>query len=102
MILYKENRTESRKSLLEPMSEFSKVAGYKINIQKSVAFLHASNELYQRETKKTVPFIALTRWLNWLECCPLHQKVECLIPGQGTYLGCEFNPWLGCVQEATD
>ena len=39
MILYMENLIDSTKSLLELMHEFSKVAGYKINVQKSVAFL---------------------------------------------------------------
>ena len=36
---------------------------------------------------------ALTRWLSWLERCPIHQKFEDSIPGQGTYLGCGFHPW---------
>ena len=35
------------------LNEFSKVAGYKINIQKSVAFLHTNNEILERESKKT-------------------------------------------------
>ena len=39
MILYMENPIDSTKSLLEVIHEFSKVAGYKINVQKSVAFL---------------------------------------------------------------
>ena len=38
------------------INEFSKVAGYKINIQKSVAFLYANNELTEREIKKTILF----------------------------------------------
>lgn len=38
------------------MNEFSHVAGYKLNIQKSVAFLDTNNELSAREVKKTVPF----------------------------------------------
>ena len=42
--------------LLELIHKFSKVAGYEINIQKSVAFLHTNNELAKRETKKTIPF----------------------------------------------
>ena len=37
-------------------NEFSKVAGYKINIQKSIEFLYANNELTEREIKKTIPF----------------------------------------------
>ena len=55
MILYIENPKDSTKKLLKLINEFSKEAGYKINIQKSVAFLHINNELSQRETKKTIP-----------------------------------------------
>ena len=54
MILYIENPKESTKKL-ELLNEFSKVAGYKINIQKSVAFLYANNKLTEREIKKTIP-----------------------------------------------
>ena len=49
MILYIENPKDSTKKLLELINEFSKIAGYKINIQKSVAFLYANNELTERE-----------------------------------------------------
>ena len=49
MILYIENPKDSTKKLLELINEFSKVAGYKINIQKCVAFLYANNELPERE-----------------------------------------------------
>ena len=45
MILHMENPKHSTKKLLELINEFSKVTGYKINIQKSVAFLYANNEL---------------------------------------------------------
>ena len=48
-----------------------------------------------------VPF-ALAGSLSCVECHPLHQKVAGLIPGQGTYLGCGFNPQSGCVWEATN
>ena len=44
MILYIENPKDSTKKLLELINEFSKVAGYKINIQKSVAYLYANNK----------------------------------------------------------
>ena len=40
---------------------------------------------------------ALARWLDWLECRTVHQKVEGSIPGQGIYLGCRFNTWLGSI-----
>ena len=43
MILYMENLIDSTKSLLELIHEFSKVTGYKINVQKSVAFLYTNN-----------------------------------------------------------
>ena len=56
MILYIENPKDSMKTLLELTHEFSKVTGYKINIQKSVAFLYTNNEAAEREIKKTIPF----------------------------------------------
>ena len=45
MILYIENPKDSTQKLLELINEFSEVAGYKINIQKSVAFLYTSSEI---------------------------------------------------------
>ena len=45
MILYIENRKDSTQRLLDLIHEFSKVAGYKINIQESVAFLYTKNEI---------------------------------------------------------
>ena len=59
MILYIENpknSTQKKKKLLELINEFSKLEGYKINIQKLVAFLYTNNELSEREIKKTVTF----------------------------------------------
>ena len=53
MILYIENPKDSIKKVLELMNEFSKVAGYKINIQKSVAFLYVNNKLTEKEIKKS-------------------------------------------------
>ena len=50
MILYIENSKDSTKKLLEMINEFSKVAGYKMKIQVSVAFLYASNKPAERET----------------------------------------------------
>ena len=52
MILYIENPQDSTKKQLELINEFSKVAVYKINTQKSVAFLYANNELTEKEIKK--------------------------------------------------
>ena len=55
MILYIENPKDSTKKLRGLINEFSKIAGYKINIQKSVAFLYANNKLTKREIKNS-PF----------------------------------------------
>ena len=56
MILSIENPKDFTKKLLEMINKFSKVAGYKINIQNSVSFLYAHNEPTEREIKKTIPF----------------------------------------------
>ena len=56
MILYIENPKDSIRKLLELISEFSKVAGYKINTQKSLAFLYTKNEKSEREIKESIPF----------------------------------------------
>ena len=50
MILYIENPKNSTQKLLELINGFSKVAGYKINIQKLVAFLYTNNEVSERES----------------------------------------------------
>ena len=56
MILYIENTKDSTRKLLELINECSKVAGYKINTQKSLAFLYTNNEKIEREIKETIPF----------------------------------------------
>ena len=55
MIVYIENPIGSTKKLLDLISEFGKIAGYKVNIQKLMAFLYTNNELSERETKKKIP-----------------------------------------------
>ena len=55
MILYIENPKDSTRKLLELINEYSKVAGYKINTQKSLAFLYTNNEKTEREIKETTP-----------------------------------------------
>ena len=56
MILYIENTKDATRKLLELISEFGKVAGYKINAQKSLAFLYTNDEKSEREIKETFPF----------------------------------------------
>ena len=55
MILYIENPKDATRKLQELISEFGKVAGYKINSQKSVAFLYTNNERSEREIKGKSP-----------------------------------------------
>ncbi|KAF0879077.1 LORF2 protein, partial [Crocuta crocuta] len=66
MILYVENPTDSTRSLLDLMQDFSKVAGYKINVQKSVAFLYTNNEATEREIKKLIPFTIAQKNIKYL------------------------------------
>ena len=66
MILYIENPKDSIRKLLELTSEFSKVAGYKINREKSLAFLYTNNEKTEREIKKTIPFTNAMKIIKYL------------------------------------
>ena len=54
MILYIENPKDSIRKLLELINKYSKVAGYKINTQKSLAFLYTNNEKTEREGNKSI------------------------------------------------
>ena len=65
IILYIQNSKDSSKKFLELINEFSKVAGYKINIQKSVAFLYANSELTEREIK-TISFTIAPKRIKYL------------------------------------
>ena len=66
MILYMENPKESIRKLLELISEFRKVAGYKINTQKSLAFLYTNNAKSEREIKESIPFTIATKRIKYL------------------------------------
>ena len=61
MILYLENLKDSTKKLLELIHEFSKVLGYKINVQKSVVFLYTNNEAVEKEIKQSIPFTSASK-----------------------------------------
>ena len=60
-IQYRENPKESIRKLLELISEFSKAAGYKINTQKSLAFLYTNNKKLEREIKESNPLATATK-----------------------------------------
>ena len=67
MLLYIENPKDSTQNLLELINKFSKVAGYKINIQKSVTFLYTNNEILKRSKKKyTIPFKIVSLKIKYL------------------------------------
>ena len=64
MILYIENPKDSTRKLLELINEYSKVAGYKINTQKSLALLYTNNE--KIEIKETIPFTIAMKRIKYL------------------------------------
>ena len=66
MILYIKNPKDATRKLLEINNEFGKVAGYKINAQKSLAFLYTNDEKSEREIKETLPFTTATKRIKYL------------------------------------
>ena len=66
MILYIENPKDSTRKLLELINEYSKVAGYKINTQKSLAFLYTNNQRIEIEIKETSPFTIAMKKIKYL------------------------------------
>ena len=66
MMLYIENPKDSTRKLLELINEYSKFAGYKINTQKSLAFLYTNNEKTEIEIKETIPFTIATKRIKYL------------------------------------
>ena len=66
MILYIENAKDTIRKLLELISGFGKVIGYKINKQKSLAFLYTNNEKSERKIKESIPFTIATKRIKYL------------------------------------
>ena len=66
MILYIENPKDSTKKLLELINEYSKVSEYKINTQKSLAFLYTNNEKTEGESKETILFTIAMKRIKYL------------------------------------
>ena len=66
MIFYIENPKDSTRKLLKLINEYSKVAGYKINTQKSLAFLYTHNEKTKRDIKETIPLTIATKRIKYL------------------------------------
>ena len=66
MIVYIENPIDSAKNLLNLINELGKTAGYKVNIQKSKAFVYTNNETSETEIRKKIPFDIVTRKIKYL------------------------------------
>ena len=66
MIVYMENTIDSTKKLLDLINEFGNTAGYRVNTQKSKAFLYTSNETAETEIRKKIPFDIATRKIKYL------------------------------------
>ena len=66
MILHIENPKDATRKLLELTNEFDKVAGYKINAEKPLAFLYTNDEKSEREIKETLPFTTATKRITYL------------------------------------
>ena len=66
MILYTENPKDTTRKILELINENSKVAGYKLNTQKSLALLYNNNENIEREIKETIPFPIASKRIKYL------------------------------------
>ena len=65
-ILYIESPKDNIRKLLELISEFSKVEGYKINTQKSLAFLYTNNEKSERASKESIPLTTIIKRIKYL------------------------------------
>ena len=67
IILHIENPKDATRKLVELINEFSKVIAYKINTEKSLAFLYTNNEKSEREIKETISFTIASKRIKNLE-----------------------------------
>ena len=84
MILYTENPKDTIRKLLELISEFSKVVGYKINTQKSLAFLYTNNEKSAKEIKESIPVTIATKIIKYLGINLLKETKELYLENYDT------------------
>ena len=68
-MLYIENPRDTIRKLLELINEYSKVAGYTINTERSLAFWHTNNEKTETEIKETIPFTIAMKRIKYLGIC---------------------------------
>ena len=63
---YTENPKDATRKLTDLINELGKVAGYKVNAQKSLTFLYTNDEKSEREIKETLPFTTATKRIKYL------------------------------------
>jgi hypothetical protein len=66
MILYLKDPKNYTQNLLDTINRFSNVSRYKINLQKSVAFLYTNNEEIEKRYRKTIPFTIASKKIKYL------------------------------------
>ena len=66
MIFYIENHKDPTRKLLELINDYRKVAGHRINTQKSLAFLYTNHEKTEGEIKETIPFTIVMKRIKYL------------------------------------
>ena len=76
MVLYIENPKDATRKLLELINEFGKVAGYKINAQKSLAFLYTNDEKSEKEIKETLTFMVAIKIITYLGINLPKEKID--------------------------
>jgi hypothetical protein len=75
MILYLKDPKNSTQKLLDTISSYNKVAGYKMNIKKSLAFLYTNNDQTEKEYMKAIPFTIASK-KNQIPRCKLNKGCE--------------------------
>jgi hypothetical protein len=76
MILYLKDPKNSTKNLLDTINSYSKVARYKINLQKSLAFLYTNNEQTEKEHMETIPFKIASKKKNQIPRSKFNKRCE--------------------------
>jgi hypothetical protein len=66
MILYLKDSKNSTQKLLDTINSYRKVAGYKMNLQKSFTFLYTNNEQTEKEYMETIPFTIASKKIKYL------------------------------------
>ena len=94
MIVYLEDPIIAAPNLLKMISNFSKVSGYKINVQKSQAYLYTNNRLQESQIKNELPFTIATKRIKYLGIQPM-KDVKDLFKGN-------YKPLLNEIIEDTN